>query len=104
MNLEFDSFTYVVDGKEIVYNGTEIVDITMKEGGAINGTVRNTNHLPLEILESSPRKAKIEFELCQRSIISCLEKDNASYQFLLEGFHAHYFLDICKKWLKKIKN
>jgi chemotaxis protein methyltransferase CheR len=61
-------------------------------------------YLGMLILESSPRKAKIEFELCQRSIISCLEKDNASYQFLLEGFHAHYFLDICKKWLKKIKN
>jgi len=45
----------------------------------------------------SPRKALIEFELCQRSIISYLENGSSNYQFLLEGFNAKYFLEICKK-------
>jgi chemotaxis protein methyltransferase CheR len=54
-------------------------------------------------LKFSPRKAKIAFELCQRSIISYLEQDSYSYQFLLEGFHERYFLDICMKWVQKLR-
>ena len=51
-----------------------------------------------------PRKARIEFELCQRSIISYIEKDSYSYEFLLEGFNVKYFLEICRKWNNKLIN
>jgi len=58
-------------------------------------------YLGMLLQDSSPRKARIEFERCHKNIISYLEKENDHYQFLLEGFHANYFLDICSKFLKK---
>ena len=60
-------------------------------------------YLGMLLRKSTPRKARIEFELCQRSIRSYLEKDSYSYQFLLEGFNAKYFLDVCRKWGKKLE-
>ncbi|MDM8523235.1 CheR family methyltransferase [Desulfococcaceae bacterium HSG8] len=60
-------------------------------------------YLGMLFQKSYPRKARIEFEMCQRSISSYLEKDSYSYQFLLEGFNAKYFFDICRKWVKKLE-
>ncbi len=52
--------------------------------------------------KSSPRKARQEFEMCQKNIASYIENNSYMYRFLLEGFNAKYFLDMCRKWLKKL--
>ncbi len=52
--------------------------------------------------KTSPQTACREFEICRKSIASYIENNSYNYRFLLEGFNAKYFLDICRKWLKKL--
>ncbi|ETR71387.1 MAG: hypothetical protein OMM_08161, partial [Candidatus Magnetoglobus multicellularis str. Araruama] len=43
----------------------------------------------------SATKARHEFMACHKSIIRYIEQDRYDYQFLLEGFNAKYFLELC---------
>lgn len=49
-------------------------------------------------------RAAAEFEACAKSIEGYIERDEYHYQFLLEGFNAKYFLDLCRGWIRKLRS
>lgn len=59
-------------------------------------------YLGVLLQNTSPRRARSEFERCQQGIEAYIQSNSYKYRFLLEGFNAKYFLDMCRKWLKKL--
>jgi tetratricopeptide (TPR) repeat protein len=57
-------------------------------------------HLAMLLRRKSPRKAYQEFMACEKSIRVYIDQDRRDYQFLLEGFNAKYFLNMCQKFTK----
>ncbi len=53
--------------------------------------------------EEYPRIAEREYETCARDICSYIDQNQYHYQFMLEGFNAKYFLDMCREWQKRLK-
>jgi len=48
-------------------------------------------------------QALIDFEKTAEIIRKYIKEDKFTYQFLLEGFNAKYFLNICTRWIEKLK-
>ncbi len=58
--------------------------------------------LAMTLRESSPAEARSEFKRCATDIESYLAAGRYEYQFILEGFNAKYFLDLCNGWFRKL--
>jgi hypothetical protein len=54
------------------------------------------------LLTLDPEKARNEIRRCLEDILNYLEREDDTYRFLMEGFHAKYFSMICRKWLVKL--
>ncbi len=59
-------------------------------------------YLGMLLRKTSPRRAYRQFATCRKNIVDYLETNSYDYRFLLEGFNAKYFLDMCRKWEKKL--
>jgi chemotaxis protein methyltransferase CheR len=59
-------------------------------------------YLGMLLQKTSPQKALREFTICQENIASYLQNNRYDYQFLLEGFNAKYFLNMCRKLINKL--
>lgn len=53
--------------------------------------------------ETNPGQALKDFEKTAEIIQKYIKEDKFTYQFLLEGFNAKYFLNICSRWIEKLK-
>lgn len=58
--------------------------------------------LAMRMKEKSPLKATKQFGLCKKHIRLYFDKGDYSYHFLLDGFNALYFLQICEFWEKRL--
>ncbi len=57
----------------------------------------------MKIKEQAPLQAKQQFSLCVKHIYSYIKKGKYVYHFLLDGFNALYFLQICEYWEKRLE-
>ena len=53
--------------------------------------------------ETKHREAARDFKNCARLIDSYISRGEFTYQFLLEGFNAKYFAEICRGWISKME-
>ncbi len=58
--------------------------------------------LALGLRGDGPAEARLEFKRCADDIDAYLAAGRYEYQFILEGFNAKYFLDLCKGWSRKL--
>lgn len=58
--------------------------------------------LALVLRESEPAEARGEFKRCAADVEAYLAAGRYDYQFILEGFNAKYFLDLCNAWSRKL--
>ncbi len=61
-------------------------------------------HLALLLKDSEAAEAVREFSACSTSIQGYITRNEYRYQFLLEGFNAKYFLDLCGGWIRKLQS
>lgn len=59
-------------------------------------------HLAMLTQTRFPRQAAAEYRRCERDIRAYIDAGSYRFRFLLEGFNARYFLDICRKWIDKL--
>ncbi len=57
----------------------------------------------LLLKDASPGAARREFVRCASDIRGYIGAGRFSYQFILEGFNAKYFLRICEGWIQKLE-
>lgn len=55
------------------------------------------------LLDSDKARAYNELKKCKKIIKMSLEQDHIAYTFLLEGFNAKYFYDMCEKLMQKLE-
>ncbi len=53
--------------------------------------------------DRNPGKALRDYKDCLRSIDAYIRSGNFSYQFLLEGFNARYFAEVCRGWISRME-
>jgi chemotaxis protein methyltransferase CheR len=58
--------------------------------------------LALDLRAVNPVEARSEFKRCTTDIEAYLAAGRYEYQFILEGFNAKYFLDLCNGWARKL--
>jgi hypothetical protein len=58
--------------------------------------------LALDLRGGEPAGARLEFRRCAADIGAYLAAGRYEYQFILEGFNAKYFLDLCNGWSRKL--
>jgi len=58
--------------------------------------------LALDLRMNDPSGARGEFKRCASDIEAYLAAGHYEYQFILEGFNAKYFLDLCNGWSRKL--
>ena len=61
-------------------------------------------HLALLLKDTEAAEAAGEFSACSASIQGYIARNDYRYQFLLEGFNAKYFLDLCGGWIRKLQS
>lgn len=59
-------------------------------------------YLGLLLMKYSKRESKKAFAACLKSIDAYLAENSFRYHFLLEGFNAKYFRNMCKRWVEKL--
>ena len=61
-------------------------------------------HLALLLKDSETAEAVKEFTACSSLIQGYIGRNEYRYQFLLEGFNAKYFQDLCGGWIRKLQS
>jgi chemotaxis protein methyltransferase CheR len=61
-------------------------------------------NLAMLLRDREPRSALMELKVCSRDIEAYIYGQEYQYQFLLEGFNAKYFLDLCQGWIRKLQS
>jgi tetratricopeptide (TPR) repeat protein len=59
-------------------------------------------HLAMLTRTRFPRQAAAEYRRCEADIRAYIEAGSYRFRFLLEGFNARYFMDMCRKWIDKL--
>lgn len=61
-------------------------------------------NLAMLLRDTEPQTALKEFTSCITHIESYIKGQEFQYQFLLEGFNAKYFMDLCRGWIRKLQS
>jgi chemotaxis protein methyltransferase CheR len=61
-------------------------------------------NLAMVLRSREPKTAIGELKTCIRDIESYIEAQEFQYQFLLEGFNARYFMNLCQGWIRKLQS
>lgn len=57
----------------------------------------------LLVQKNEPKQAVRDFAACRRFIENYISRNAFTYQFLLEGFNARYFSEICQGWIARLQ-
>lgn len=61
-------------------------------------------NLAMLLRRAEPQTALMELKTCITDIETYIKGQDFQYQFLLEGFNAKYFMDLCRGWIRKLQS
>jgi len=85
--------------------GMDTAESAYREALAIDGTFWPARlNLAMLLRKREPQAALMELLACTDGLEAYIDGQEFQYQFLLEGFNARYFLDLCRGWIRKLQS